>query len=142
MQTMVVIVRSYGSLKNAQRIEQEASLSMERMLREVRDSSSVDDAGSVLTTHPGELLLNTTDAAGAARTVEFYLDNGKLSLRENGVVTGLITSNRTSVSSLVFRKITTARSKGVKIELTMQSGAGASARSESFYTTAVLRDSY
>src|SRR3989338_5502326 len=74
MQTLVVIVRSYGVLRASQRIEQEATASMERMVREIRDASNVDDAGSVLGSSPGELLLNTTDAAGTAKTVEFYLD--------------------------------------------------------------------
>lgn len=142
MQTLVVIVRSYGVLRASQRIEQEATASMERIVREIRDASSVDDAGSVLGSSPGELLLNTTDAAGTAKTVEFYLDSGRLSLKENGVVSGLLSSSKTSVSNLVFRKITTARSAGVKIELTFKSGVGIASSTESFYGTAVLRDSY
>ncbi len=142
MQTLIVVTRSYGVLRSTQRVEQEASVSMERMVRELRDASGIDDAGSVFGTHPGKLLLNSTTASRTARTVEFSIDSGKLSLKENGVVTGLLSSTRTNISSLIFRKITTARSKGVKIEMTMQSGTSTAARAENFYATGVLRDSY
>lgn len=142
MQTLMVLTRSYGVLRSVQRIEREASTAMERMIREIRDANDIDDAGSVLGTNPGELLLRSTDSSGTARTVEFYLDGGKVSLRENGVVSGLLTTAKATVSNLVFRKITTTNSKGVKIEMTITTGSGPSAQSENFYATAVLRDSY
>ena len=63
-------------------------------------------------------------------------------LKEDGVVVGPLSSAQTSASNLVFRRIPTGRSEGVKIELTLTSGAGSVARSENFYATAVLRDSY
>lgn len=141
-QTLIVVARSYGVLRSAQRVEQEAALSLERMVREIRDGSSIDDAGSILSVHPGKLLLNSTDVSGLPQTVEFSLENGQLKFKENAVATGFLTSAKTSISNLVFRKISTARSKGVKIEMTMQSGTSTAARSENFYATAVLRDSY
>ncbi|MDO8594048.1 MAG: prepilin-type N-terminal cleavage/methylation domain-containing protein [bacterium] len=141
-QTLVVLMRSYGVLRGAQHIEEDVGGALDRMVREIRDANGVDDAGSVLGTHPGKLLLNTTTLAGAPRTVEFSLSAGQLLLKENGVVTGFLTSSSTSLSSLIFRKITSVRSKGVKIEMTMQSGTSTAARSENFYSTAVLRDSY
>lgn len=141
-QTLIVMVRSYGNLRAAHRIEQDAGLALERMLREARDASDITDAESVFGSHPGELFLTTTTAAGAARTVEFYLLNGQLMLKEDGAVTGALTGTKTTVTNLIFRKITTARSKGVKIELTMTSGAGSALKTEIFYGTAVLRDSY
>ena len=142
MQTLIVLTRSYGVLRGVQRIEREASTAMERMIREIRDANDIDDAGSVLGTNPGELLLRSTDSSGTARTVEFYLDAGKVSLRENGVASGILTSAKATVSSLVFRKITTTNSKGVKIEMTITTGTGQSAHTENFYSTVVLRDSY
>ncbi len=142
LQTLMVLTRSYGILKSVQSIEQESAFSLERLVREVRNANAIDDAGSTFSTTPGKLLLNSTDVSGSARTVEFSVVNGKLSLKENGVVTGVLTSSSTAVTNLVFRKITTARSKGVKIEMTLTSGSGPSSRTENFYTTAVLRDSY
>ncbi|MDO8620449.1 MAG: prepilin-type N-terminal cleavage/methylation domain-containing protein [bacterium] len=142
MQTLIVVTRSYGVLRSEQRIEQEAAFSLERITREIRDASGIDDAGSIFGTHPGKLLLNSTDALGVARTVEFSVDTGKISLKENGVVTGLLTSGKATVTNLVFRKITTTRSKGVKVEMTLSAGTGVAARTENFFTTALLRDSY
>lgn len=142
MQTLIIVTRSHGVLRSAERIEQEAGIAVERMIREIRDSNDIDDAGSVFNAHPGKLLLNSTTVAGLPRTVEFSLNGGKLSLKENGVVTGLLTSAQTNISNLVFFKIGTARSKGVKVEMAMQSGTSTSARTEQFYSTAVLRDSY
>ena len=141
-QTLVVVTRSFGVLRTAQRIEQEASLSLERLLREIRDANGIQDAGSTFGAHPGRLYLTTTNSAGTARTVEFYLSNGQLLLREDGSATGALTSANVTISNLIFRKISTVRSKGVKIEMRLQSGTGQNARSEDFYTTAVLRDSY
>ena len=142
MQTLVVVTRSYGVFKAAQHIEQEASAAGERMIREIRDANGINDAGSALSSHPGKLLLTSTDASGVPRTVEFSLSGSQLSLKENGVVTGLLTSPKTSISTLVFRKITTTRSKGIKIEMILQAGSGVASTTEKFYITAALHDSY
>lgn len=141
IETLLIMVRSYGSLRSAQHIERDAGIVLERMLREARDAQDIDDAGSVFGSSPGELLLTTTDASGTARTVEFYVENGQVKLKEDGLLSGALTGTKTSVSALVFRKITTGRSKGVKIELHL-SGSGTPSREENFYGTAVLRDSY
>ena len=114
MQTLLVVTRSYGVLRNAQHIEEETALSLERMLREIRDANDIADAGSTFGTHPGVLALKTTDAIGTARTVEFSLAAGKLSLKENGVVTGFLTSMSTTISNLVFRKITRHAEKALR----------------------------
>ena len=142
MQTLVVVTRSYRVFKVAQHIEQEASAAVERMVREIRDANGVDDVGSTLGSHPGKLLLASTNASGAPRAVEFSLSGSQLSLKENGVVTGLLTSVKTTISTLIFRKITTTRSKGIKIEMILQAGSGVASTTEKFYATAVLRDSY
>ena len=142
MQTLIVVMRSYGVFRAAQRIEREAGNALERVVREVRGAESINEAESTLGTHPGELSLVSTDSVGAPHTVDFYLDEGKLSLKENGAVTGLLTSAKSTITDLVFRKIDSAHSQGVKIEMTLQAGGGSEARTEHFYATAVLRNSY
>ena len=142
MQTLIVVTRSYGTLKNAERVEQEAAISLDRLVREIRDANGIDDAGSVFSTHPGKLFLHSTTASGTPKTVEFSLEDGHLKLKENGATVGFLTSSQTNISNLIFRKITTARSQGVKVEMTMRSGTTTALRVENFYATAVLRDSY
>lgn len=142
MQTLLVLTRSYATFRAVGRIERDSALSLGRLVRETRDANNIADAGSVFGAHPGRLRLDTTTAAGAALTVEFSVNGGALLMTENGVALGALTSSTTNVSNLVFRKITTARSQGVKIEMTLSSGSGAAARSENFFVTAALRNSY
>ncbi len=142
MQTLSVMVLSYGAFRASQHIQQDAAFSMERLIREIRDARSIADSESVFLQSPGRLFLNSTTVSGAVRSVEVYLEDGRLSLREDGAITGFLTSDTTTISNLVFRKITTPRSLGVKIEMRIEAGSGASGRSEDFYSTAVLRDSH
>lgn len=141
-ETLIAAVRHSGTFRAVARIEQDAAAMLERMVREVRDAESVNVAASTLGAHPGTLALNTTNASGGARAVKFHLDNGVAYLTEDGSITGPLSSGAVTVSNIVFRRIVTSRSEGVRIELTLQSGSGQAARSENFYATAVLRDSY
>lgn len=141
-EALIAAVRFTGTLRVAARIERDAGLALERMVREIRDAQSIDATASVLGTHPGTIALYTTNASGGARTVQFYLENGVVYLTEDGAVVGPLSSAGVTVSNLIFRRAATPRSEGVKIELTLQSGSGQAARSENFYATVVLRDSY
>lgn len=142
LQTLIMMVRAYGNLRATQHIEKDAGFGMERIVREVRDASDITDGESVFDTYPGELFLVTSTVGGTSRTVEFYLENGRLMLKEDGVVSGALTGTKSTVTNLVFRKIATIRSKGVKIEMTVESGSGRTEKSQDFFSTAVLRDSY
>ncbi|MDO8564682.1 MAG: hypothetical protein Q7R88_01675 [bacterium] len=140
-QTIIISIRSYGALRAKQVLETDAAIALERITREVRDAESVALGGSVLGSHPGVLVLNSTTLDGAPRTVEFLIVNGLLTLKENGVSVGALTGE-SAIRTLIFRRIATARSEGVKVELTLQEGVGVASSTESFYATAVLRDSY
>ncbi len=141
-ETLIAVIRSSGSLRTAARIERDAGFALERIVREIRDAKSVDVSASTFGAHPGALALNTSVVSGGARTVRFYLENGAIYLKEDGVIVGPLSSVQTKASNLVFRRIATGRSEGVKIELTLSSGTGSAARSENFYATAALRNSY
>lgn len=138
-ETVLVMVRSVKNLHADERAAQDGAAVLSRIAREIHNADSITDAESSFAVHPGRLLLHTTDAVGAARTVEFYVSSGALMLRENGVLAGALTGAETSVKNLVFRKIVTPRSIGVKTELTIQ---GAASTTRAFYTTSVLRNSY
>ncbi|TSC67795.1 MAG: Uncharacterized protein G01um101472_304 [Parcubacteria group bacterium Gr01-1014_72] len=140
--TLLAMTRSFATIRTTQHIQSAALFSLDRMVREIRDGASVNTAQSVLGSHPGVLYLNTTDAASAARTVEFFVSGTTLTLRENGVIAGPLTPEDARVVNLVFRRIDTPHSEGVKIELVIEAGTGSTLRSETFYTTAVMRESY
>lgn len=141
-ETTIAVIRSTRTLRVAWRIERDAGFALERMVREIRDAESVNLGQSVLGAHPGALALNTTNTSGEARAVLFSLTNGALYLTEDGVVVGPLSSEEVTVSNLIFRHILTGHSEGVKIELALSSGSGGALRTENFYATAVLRDSY
>ena len=134
--------RSTTALSATQVIESSAIISLERMTREIRDATSVDTGLSTLGTSPGVLQLNTTDAGGTPTTVQFYVSGRALRIKEAGTDIGPLTATTTRITNLVFRKITTAQSQAVKIEMTLESGTSTSYRQKKFYSTVVLRGSY
>lgn len=140
--TLLALSRSNITIGTAQRIGSAAEVSLERMVRDARSASSIDIAQSILGTSPGQLTLNSTDASGNATTTEFFLSGKTLRVKQGGTDIGPLTSTSTRVTELIFRRITTARSQAVKIEMTIESGTSSSYRSRSFYGTAVLRGSY
>lgn len=109
---------------------------MERMAREIR---SAIDISSIDTT---DLLLDTKDETGAAKTVQFLLSGGDIQLLENGVLIGNLNAPNIIVTNLSFTQIDTNKSKAVKISFTIRSTDDASGRLEDFYDTVVLRGIY
>ena len=140
--TSLGLSRAYGGVANLSRIEQWSVSVLERLTREARGAESVDTAASVLDVNPSILALATTDDAGAARLVEFFVSNGALRFKENGVDMGALTGGKVSVSSFVARRIATGRSEVVKVELALQSGTGIASTTKRFYATTILRNSY
>src|SRR3990167_8468141 len=84
MNAIVAVTRSERLIKSLRQIEDSAVLAIERIGREVRGAESVNTGSSTLGAHPGRLVLEGLDDAGSPRTVEFYLSDGRLILKENG----------------------------------------------------------
>lgn len=101
---LIIAMKSFAEVKTMRALASTASLTMERMSREIRGAQSIDTAGSTFDASPGVLSLNTLDGSGAARTVVFDVASGALRLKENGTVTGTLTDAHESISSLIFRK--------------------------------------
>lgn len=140
--TLVALNTSYENIKSASSIESAAQTALDRMVREIRSATSVDIGNSTLNASPGRLTLQTTDAGGAAATVEFLVSSSTIRVRENGVDVGPLTSSAVRASSVIFRHVVTPLSEAVRVELVLESGQGDSAKSKNFYATAVLRNSY
>lgn len=140
--TLLALSRSNTAVTTAQRIESTAIVSLDRMVRDAHSAGSIDVSQSVLGTSPGQLTLNSTDPSGNATTTQFFLSGQTLHVKEGGTDIGPLSSTSTRITKLIFRRITTAQSQAVKIEMTIESGTTTSYRSRSFYGTAVLRGSY
>ena len=138
---LITMTRAYASFRLARDIVSSSETALERLIGEVRNAGGVN-ASSVLGTDPGRLVLDTTDGNGAATTMDFYLFNDVLMLKEGSNVAASTTSARVKVDNLVFRQINTAESSAVKVEMTLSASRGTVNKIAKFYTTAVLRGSY
>ena len=125
---------SYKKLKAEHAFASSAQTSFDRMVRAIRDAEEIDPL-STLGANPGALTIQPDN-------VTFYLDNGQLMFREGTTVVGPLTLPDVSVTSLIFREITTTHSEAVKIEATFEISTGDLTQQRSFSTTAVLRGSY
>ena len=135
--SLVTIVTSYKNVKAASDMETSATTAFDRMSREIRDATSIDNADSVFGSNPGVLeIFNGTS------TLKFYVATSTLYLDKNGSTEGPLSLSGITVSNLIFTKITTSNSSAVKIQMTLQSVVGTVTKSMNFYDTVSLRGSY
>lgn len=109
---------------------------MERIAREIRSSCDVSLASG------GDLKLNTKNAVGAEKTVEFLLSGSNVQLLENNIFTGNLNAPNIIITNLTFTQITTTEGKAVRVLLTLKSGNDKYDRPVDFYDTVTLRGSY
>ncbi len=133
---------SFRTISSGRAVENSAIVAFERITRELRDANSVTVGQSTLGTSPGILTFATTDSSGTAKTIQFFLTNQVLHIKEDGVDMGALTYSSARVTSLIFKMISTSVSQAVRISMTLESGAGSTYKSATFYDTAVLRASY
>jgi len=136
--SVLTLAGSYNELRSSQAMTRSALSSLERMTREIRFADTVNIAASTLGTHPGVLVLERTED-GVTDSVEFYVSDDELRIRENGVEAGALTSQKVSVSNLVFRAVVGGLTAGVKVDLSLTATSGTSTKTESFNAFAVTR---
>jgi len=134
--------RSYRIMQSSFAIDATAQASFERITREIRGALSIDLVESTLDSSPGKLVLNTRDSLGDPLTIEFYLDNQTLFVKEDNVDIGPLSVSSARITNLVFRELSSGESDAIRIEMTVESGQGESLREKKFYSTIVLRGTY
>lgn len=141
--SLSVVIKAFNQGRVAIKINNSAETAMERMTREIRFAYDIDSL-SVFDSHPGHLVLNTyVLGTETPTTVEFYIDSGKLMVKEGVLPAEQLTSSELNVENLIFRQIAASSiSKAVKIEMTIQGSSGNYQKTEDFYNTAILRRSY
>ena len=105
---------------------------MERISREIRQANDITSISA------NDLVLNT----GSNKTMEFRLVGSNIELWDNGINIGNLNSSKMVITDLAFTQIDTAKSKAVKIVLSVRSNNDSLARVQNFYDTVVLRGSY
>ncbi len=137
--SLSIVIKAFNQGRVAIKINNSAETAMERMTREIRFAYGVDAASTL-----DHLVLNSyVLGTETPTTVEFYIDSGKLMIKEGVSPAGQLTSSDLSVTNLGFRQITTSSmSKAVKIEMTIEDSSGNYQKTEDFYNTIILRRSY
>lgn len=135
---MMFTSTTFKNFKISRDIKNSASLSVGRMVNEIRKAKSIDDVLSLFNNPNGKLSLNMVN--GDKTT--FFLDFGILKIENNGLIEGNLSSDDTFISNLVFKKINNTKGQAVKIEITIKDKENNFTKSENFYMTTVLQGSY
>lgn len=114
-----------------------ASVSMERLVRDIRSADRVDTVASTLGATSSVLVLD-----GGATTTSFYLSSGKLVVSVNGTEIGPLTSDAVTVNSFTANRFVGTTTEMVRVSLSLSAESKAASSTRTFYTSAVLRGSY
>ena len=114
-----------------------AQVSLERMVRDIREATSIDLGLSTLGTSPGVLTL-----VSGATTTKFSLSSGNVLLTRNGVDIGPLTNDNVTVNQLLFRRYSGTSTELIRIALTLSASNKAASTTQTFYSSAVLRGTY
>ena len=128
---MITMSRSFRETAIQAEFVQSGTI-MERISREIRQANDINSIGI------NDLVLNT----GVNETMEFKFAGSDIQLWDTGSNIGNLNSPSIAVTNLVFTSITTAKSKVVKIVLSIKSNNDKLNRTVDFYDTIVLRGSY
>ena len=142
--TIILAFASFNKARLDRRVVIDAETVLERIARESRTASSVDEAQSILGLNPSKLVLNSVVSPedGTAITRQFFVSGGRLAFQEGSGEARFLTSPGSSVSSFVVSKSDTLRSQAVKVSLTLEAESGRNQTVRSFYVSAVLRGGY
>lgn len=136
----VSVIRSHRAVKSSKSIENTAILSLERISREIRLADNIDTLSSTLGSSPGKLVLESLDESGNPRTIEIYASSGSILIEENDVVLGTISQEDARVTNLVFRLLTNLAARGIRTEMTVESGTSTYYKTKKFYSSTSLRN--
>ena len=134
VQLFIAIGGAYKNIKAARETEIAGTIAIDRVLREIRNASSVVVAQSSLGTNPGALTISGIDESLNDYTVSFAVSSGVLTASRDGGAAEALTPAGATVNFLVFNKLTNPNSEGVRVELEISN--------KKFYGFAALRGSY
>ncbi len=139
---VLAVNRSYAQIAIIRNLDIAGITVMERITREIRDSSSIDTPNSTFGSTPGILSLKQTDQNGIVSNIIFKVTGQNIQIKVDGVDQGTLLPSGVTVPSLIFRSIDSGKSKAVKIEIQLVAQAGNITRTQNYYATIILRGSY
>lgn len=138
----LAMTSAFTSLRVSRDLNSSATVLFERLTRDIRGAYGIDISQSTFNSSPGRLTLNTKDVGGSNTTVEFYVDNGLIKIREGSVAQGAIMTTSTGVTNFVVRQLSNTNTQAIKIETTLSAKRGNITKTRNFYTTVILRGTY
>lgn len=142
VQMLISIGGMYREIKITRELESSGTIAMERMLREIRNASSVVVEESTLGTNPGRLTIAGISEDLNPYKVTFNVSSGIINVAKDSELPVAITSSSGSVSYLLFTRLATSTSQAVRIEMELSGTSGSTLKSERFYGFAIFRGSY
>lgn len=140
--SLVVLARSYRQVSVSQTLESSALLALDRITSTLRSGESIDLINTTLNSSAGVLTINARSTSSAPYVARFFVSNGVVYMSINGVTEGQLTSSSTQVISLMFRHIDTPVSDAIRTEITIEADVNGETKTENFYTTTILKNSY
>jgi hypothetical protein len=142
VQMLITIGGVYRNIKLTRELESSGTIALETMLREIRNASNVEAGESDLNVNPGFLVISGTDENLNPYKIKFNVVSGALQVSKNNESPTALTSSSGVIDHLLFSRVATSTSEGVRIEMEITGTAGPVSKSEWFYGFAVLRGSY
>lgn len=143
MSSLISLFKSYGVVKVQQDIETSAIQILDKLTRDIRDTTGVVLGESAFNVPQGSIAL--TILRGASHDVyKYYVASGTLKVSKNAVYLGDLSQSGITVNSFVLRQVTGSSvvDNAIKIELNLQGSLryGSSTISKNFYTTVQRRN--
>ncbi|MBI5787157.1 MAG: hypothetical protein HY446_01245 [Candidatus Niyogibacteria bacterium] len=142
--TLLAMTSVFSQARALRQVGLNAETSLERLTREARLASGINEASSVFSATSSRLVLDTVRSSTDPTQVlkQFYVSGGRLALQENSDPAEFLTSNKVVVGSFWVDEITALNSEAVKIILELETAPGRNQASQTFYQSVILRGSY
>lgn len=138
---VIDLTQVFGSFQITRDLNNTADIVTDRIVRQMRLAYDIDQGASNFGVNPGKLVLNTTDGT-VNTTIEFYVLDGRIKVKESGVDKGYLGSKNVDVDILVFELITNGRSQAVRTRLELSVDRFGNSHTKTFYATTILRGGY
>jgi len=142
VQMLISISGMYRTMKVTRELESSGTIAMERILREIRNASSVIVDESDFGINPGSLTISGADEDFNPYKIKFDVSSGILQITKDSEEPVALTSSSGVVSYLLFTHLATSTSEAIRVEMEMSENSDPVPKSEKFYGFAVLRGSY
>lgn len=137
--SFIIVISTFSTIRVNHDLINAGSNSMERISREIRQAKNIDIINSTFDSNSSILKLNDRDGISY---VVIDKDGNGLRISKNGITIGNLLADNVTLNKLIFTRISTSNTEGVKIEMEVEDTNSKTERIEKFYNTIILRGGY